>query len=436
MTARIPKALTIAGLDSGGGAGITADLKTFHVMGVYGMVALTAVTAQNTMGVRAVQEVDPSIVEAQIDAVAEDIGVDAAKTGMLSSSSIMDAVAHAVKKWGFPLIVDPVMYAKSGDPLMRPEAMETLKRVIIPLAKVVTPNAPEAEHLSGVKIRNLDDAREAARRIAEELHPEIVIVKGGHIGGPESVDLVYFRDTGEFRELRAPRINTRNTHGTGCSFSAAITAGLAKGMNAWDAIRQAKELITMAIQYSLPLGHGHGPVNPMSWIEVKAYTYDALNDLGMVLSSIAGKVHELADPQDNGGIAVALPQPYMASPSGIITVTWKGIEMGLPINSIRHSNSGKLVRYGLGAFTKQLGLRALAVVSGLSNVTAKARVKLSTYEYEGIGDETTQISNALENATKALGKIPEAIHVKSLNDLVILGKSVASVVDKVNLLLG
>ncbi len=221
--------------------------------------SLTAVTAQNTLGVRAVQEIDPSIVEAQINAVAEDIGVDAAKTGMLSSSPIMEAVARSVRRWGFPLVVDPVMYAKSGDPLIRPEAMETLKRVIIPIAKVVTPNAPEASHLAGFHVDTLDEAKRAAKTIAEELHPEIVIVKGGHLTGNESIDIVYFRDSGEYRELRAPRIDTKNTHGTGCSFSAAIAAGLARGLDPWEAIKLAKELITTAIKYSLPLGHGHGP---------------------------------------------------------------------------------------------------------------------------------------------------------------------------------
>lgn len=274
---KIPRALTIAGLDSGGGAGITADLKTFHALGVYGMVALTAVTAQNTLGVRAVQEIDPQIVEAQIDTVAEDIGIDAAKTGMLSSSPIMEAAARAIKKWGFPLVVDPVMYAKSGDPLIRPDAMETLKRVIIPIAKVITPNAPEASHLAGFPVETLDDAKRAAKVIAEELHPEIVIVKGGHLTGPESIDIIYFRDTGEYRELSAPRIDTKNTHGTGCSFSAAIAAGLARGMDAWEAIKVAKELITRAIMYSLPLGHGHGPVNPVSWLESEAYKAEVLD---------------------------------------------------------------------------------------------------------------------------------------------------------------
>lgn len=429
--AKIPRALTIAGLDSGGGAGITADLKTFHAMGVYGMVALTAVTAQNTVGVRSVQEVDPSIVESQIDAVAEDIGVDAAKTGMLSSSPIMRAVANAVKRWGFPLVVDPVMYAKSGDPLIRPDAMETLKRVIIPLAKVVTPNAPEAEHLSGIKINSLDDAKVAAKRIAEELHPEIVIVKGGHLGGAESIDIVYFRDTGELRELRAPRISTNNTHGTGCSFSAAITAGLAKGMNAWDAIKQAKELITMAIRYSLPLGHGHGPVNPMSWIEVRAYRYDALEELRSLMSIIRGLAHELMDPLNKGGIAIAPPAPYALSPDNIITVTWRDLSIGLPIGNITYGGNDKLTKYSLGATATYPRLRVIALISNLSNVIDKVKRGLRTYEYNLSGDEYSLISEALSKAVSETGEVPDAVHLTSSNDLVILGESLSSVVNRI-----
>ena len=427
---KLPKALTIAGLDSGGGAGITADLKTFHAMGVYGMVALTAVTAQNTLGVKAVQEVEPSIVEAQVNAVAEDIGVDAAKTGMLSSSAIMESVAKVVRRWGFPLVVDPVMYAKSGDPLMRQDAMDTLKRAIIPLAKVVTPNIPEAEALSGISIKNLNDAKVAAKRIAEELHPEVVIVKGGHLTGAESIDIVYFRDTGEYRELRAPRINTGNTHGTGCSFSAAIAAGLAKGMSPWDSIRQAKELITMAIQYSLPLGHGHGPVNPMSWIELRAYRYDAMLDLSSAVSIIKDKVSELMDPQDNGGIAITLPQPYATDPGNVITVTWRSIREGLPISLITHSGGNRLVKYALGMVNSNPELRALLLISGLGDLINRIKKNLSTYEYSLSGDESNLISKALTEALNSLNRIPDAIHLTNINDLILVGESATVIVNK------
>ncbi|HID40729.1 MAG TPA: bifunctional hydroxymethylpyrimidine kinase/phosphomethylpyrimidine kinase, partial [Pyrodictium sp.] len=190
---RIAVALTIARSDSGGGAGIEADLKTFAALGVHGVVAITSVTAQNTLGVYAVQDIPPKIVAKQIEAVAEDMGVDAAKTGMLSSSEIIVAVASTLRRYDFPLVIDPVMVAKSGAPLLRPDAVETLVKELIPRATLVTPNKMEAEKLAGIMIKSLDDARRAARRIVEEYGAEAAIVKGGHLDGDESVDVLYYR---------------------------------------------------------------------------------------------------------------------------------------------------------------------------------------------------------------------------------------------------
>jgi hydroxymethylpyrimidine/phosphomethylpyrimidine kinase len=252
----IPRALTIAGSDSGGGAGIQADLKTFAALGVYGLSALTAITAQNTQGVRAVQELPPELVEAQIDAVLEDIGADAAKTGMLSSSAIIEVVARCVSRWKLRLVVDPVMVAKGGDALLQPEAIATLSTVLLPLAEVVTPNLFEAEVLTGRRIETLHDMREAAQAIFE-LGPRHVVVKGGHRAA-DPVD-VYFDGKG-FAELRAPRISTRHTHGTGCTFSAAIAAFMARGLPVDAAVTGAKNYITEAIRHAPGLGSGHGPV--------------------------------------------------------------------------------------------------------------------------------------------------------------------------------
>ncbi len=444
---RIPRALTIAGLDSGGGAGITADLKTFHALGVYGMVALTAVTAQNTMGVRAVQEIDPSIVEAQINAVAEDIGVDAAKTGMLSSSPIMEAVARTVRKWGFPLVVDPVMYAKSGDPLIRPEAMETLKRVIIPIAKVVTPNAPEASHLAGFHVETLDDARRAAKVIAEELHPEIVIVKGGHLTGNESIDIVYFRDTGEYRELRAPRIDTKNTHGTGCSFSAAIAAGLAQGLDAWEAIKLAKELITMAIKYSLPLGHGHGPVNPMAWLETRAYRADVIDELNKALDIIEKNADLIGNyiPEVQSNIGYALPAFYArdlndvaAVPGRIVKYMGRARPSGPPTFGV----SSHVANYILTAMKYDPEIRSAMNIKYDDEVIRAARelgYVVSGYDRrqeppEVKAKEGASIPWGTEQAIKNVGRVPDIIY--HLGDwgkepeIVILGKSPTEVVNK------
>jgi len=252
----IPRALTIAGSDSGGGAGIQADLKTFAALEVYGLSALTAITAQNTQGVRAVQELLPELVEAQIDAVLEDIGADAAKTGMLSSSAIIEVVARCVSRWKLRLVVDPVMVAKGGDALLQPEAIETLSTVLLPLAEVVTPNLFEAEVLTGRRIETLDDMRAAAQAIFA-LGPRHVVVKGGHRAA-DPVD-VYFDGKG-FAELRAVRISTRHTHGTGCTFSAAIAAFMARGLPVDVAVTGAKDYITEAIRHAPGLGSGHGPV--------------------------------------------------------------------------------------------------------------------------------------------------------------------------------
>ncbi len=253
------RALTIAGSDSGGGAGIQADLKTFGALGVFGTSAITAVTAQNTVRVTRIQEIEPDVVAAQIDAVAQDIGVDAAKTGMLASRSIAHAVADALKRNAIPnLVVDPVMISKTGARLLEEDAITTLKVEILPLAEFVTPNLPEAEVLSGRKISDAETMRDAARRILD-LGPARVVIKGGHSDGPNVVDLYY--DGKNFEELKAERVQTRSTHGTGCTFSAAIAAYLAHGLPPLDAVARAKEFLTAALQASPGIGKGIGPVN-------------------------------------------------------------------------------------------------------------------------------------------------------------------------------
>jgi hydroxymethylpyrimidine/phosphomethylpyrimidine kinase len=249
--------MTIAGSDSGGGAGIQADLKTFQALGVYGTSALTAITAQNTLGVRAVHEIPTDVVAAQIDAVVEDIGVDAAKTGMLSSAEIIGMVADRVKHWRIErLVVDPVMVAKSGDRLLREDAVQALIRDLLPLALVITPNLPEAEVLVGRPLASEDDIREAARDILQ-LGPRAVVIKGGHRSG-DATDLLF--DGQNVHEFSSERIDTPNTHGTGCTFSAAIAAELARGAHLVDAVAAAKHYLTEAIRRAAPLGHGHGPV--------------------------------------------------------------------------------------------------------------------------------------------------------------------------------
>ena len=254
----VPRAMTIAGSDSGGGAGIQADLKTFAALGVYGTSVLTAITAQNTIGVTGVHEVPVDMVSAQIEAVITDIGTDAVKTGMLSSSDIIETVARELAHFRVDrLVVDPVMVAKSGDRLLREEAVGAMRPSLLPLATVVTPNIPEAETLAEMKIESREDVRRAADRIVG-MGAKAVVVKGGHLEGP-AVDLLY--DGKEFREFEAPRVETRNTHGTGCTFASAIAAGLARGLALEEAVAAAKEYVTEAIKRSFDVGEGHGPLN-------------------------------------------------------------------------------------------------------------------------------------------------------------------------------
>lgn len=255
----IYRALTIAGSDSGGGAGIQADLKTFQMLEVYGMSAITAVTSQNTLGVNGIYDIPLKGIEAQIDSVISDIGVDAVKTGMLSQPEVIELVAEQVTKHKISkLVVDPVMIAKGGASLLASNAQDALRTKLLPVAAVVTPNIPEAEVITGMTITSLDEMKEAARRIVHQYGARAAVVKGGHSAG-EPTDVLY--DGEQFHLLAAERYETRHTHGTGCTFSAAITAELAKGSSLLDAAHTAKHFITLAIRHELGLGGGHGPTN-------------------------------------------------------------------------------------------------------------------------------------------------------------------------------
>ncbi len=256
----MPVAMTIAGTDSGGGAGVAADLKTFEAHGVWGTCAVVAVTAQNTVGVQAIETLPAALVRQQVLAVASDIGVDAAKTGMLVSAELVRAVAAVVAEAGIRrLVVDPVLVSKHGDTLLADDAMVALRDELLPLAAVVTPNIPEAAALSGIEITDRETMAEAARLLART-GAGTVLVKGGHLGGDQSPDLVYANGEGTW--LEGARIAGRHTHGTGCVLSAAITAELARGMDPPDACVAAKRFVERAIAAGVPLGRGIGPVNP------------------------------------------------------------------------------------------------------------------------------------------------------------------------------
>jgi hydroxymethylpyrimidine/phosphomethylpyrimidine kinase len=253
----IPTALTIAGSDPSGGAGIQADLKTFHQHKVYGMAVVTLLTVQNTRGVRAVYPVQASHVARQLEAVLLDIPPRAAKTGALGNEKIIQTVAACAAKFRFPLVIDPVMISKHGAPLLPKKAVRVFIKKLLPHAALVMPNLYEAEVLSGIRVRDAASMEKAARVIAG-FGPGAVLVKGGHLRG-EALDLFY--QAGRVHCFKTPRIKTRHTHGTGCTYSAAITAELARGKDLYRAIASAKRFITKAIRTAPGLGHGVGPVN-------------------------------------------------------------------------------------------------------------------------------------------------------------------------------
>jgi len=296
--------LTIAGSDSGGGAGIQADLKAITLLGGYGMSVLTAVTAQNTLGVQAIHEVPAPFVETQIDSVLSDIGVDAIKTGMLANAEIIAVVAKKIEQYKVEkVVVDPVMVAKSGDPLLRKDAQEALIKRLIPLSMVITPNLMEASVLTGVKVRSIGEMKEAAHRIYE-LGAKHVVVKGGHLKG-KAIDLLYDGERDD--EIESPRIDTKNTHGTGCTFASAIATLLARGDTVSEAVRKAKVFITMAIQSSLSLGKGTGPTNPSAYVLREMERYRVIQELKRAIDVLKEEKVGHLIPEVSSNLGYALP---------------------------------------------------------------------------------------------------------------------------------
>ncbi|WP_409250693.1 bifunctional hydroxymethylpyrimidine kinase/phosphomethylpyrimidine kinase [Bacillus sp. SCS-153A] len=257
---KVNKALTIAGSDSGGGAGIQADLKTFQELGVFGMSAITAVTAQNTTGVQGVFPMDADAVVKQIQSIGEDLPPDAVKTGMLFNAEIIERVSSEIERFNWKnIVIDPVMIAKGGASLLQKEAISAMKEHLIPLSMVITPNIPEAEVLTGLTIDTVQMKKEAAKKL-HEMGAKHVVIKGGHDDTADYASDILF-DGVDFYEFTSKRIATKNTHGTGCTFSAAITAGLADGLTVPVAVERAKDFIHSAIEEDLELGSGHGPTN-------------------------------------------------------------------------------------------------------------------------------------------------------------------------------
>lgn len=297
--------LAIAGSDSGGGAGIQADLKVITLLGGYGMSVITALTAQNTVGVQGIHEVPARFVERQIDSVLTDIGADAIKTGMLANQEIIKVVSEKIKQYKVEkVVVDPVMISKSGASLLRKDAQEALVKKLIPLAWVVTPNLMEASALTGLKINSLQGMKKAAHLIYK-LGARHVVVKGGHLKGM-AIDLLY--DGRNFNEIEGPRIDTKNTHGTGCTFASAIVTLLARGDSLPEAVRKAKTFITMAIQSGLNFGKGTGPTNPSAYVLREMERYRVIQELKSAVEILKEEKIGHLIPEVSSNLGYALPQ--------------------------------------------------------------------------------------------------------------------------------
>lgn len=315
---KIPVVLTIAGSDSGGGAGIQADLKTFASFGVHGTSAITAVTAQDTTGVSGIHEIPPAMVRAQIEAVVKDMGVKFAKTGMLSSSPIISEVSKAIDEFGLNAVVDPVMVAKSGAPLLRQEAVSSLKEELIPVAHLITPNIEEASALTKMGISSMDDVLRAGELLLD-MGARYVVIKGGHLPG-EPVDTLFSRGRAPVH-YRGDRIQSKATHGTGCTFSAAIASCLALGRPVEEAVGAAKQFVRNAILHSLEVGRGVGPVNPISSLEIDAEKFRVISSVSDALCLLeSSEFAPLLSPECQINLAMSLPMRYASGVESVCGV--------------------------------------------------------------------------------------------------------------------
>ncbi len=438
------KALTIAGSDSGGGAGILADIKTFASFGVHGMVAITSVTAQNTLEVRAINDLPPYIVEEQIKAVADDIGIDAAKTGMLSNAEIIKSVASIVKKYGFPLVVDPVMIAKSGAILLKEDAIETLIKYLIPNANLITPNRMEAEKLSGIEIKSIDDAIKSAEKISL-YGAEYVLIKGGHLKENEAIDILYH--DGKIKKYSKPW-QRGCTHGTGCSYSAAITANLAKGYKMEKAVEIAKEFITMGIKYGIKIGKGHCPVNQNAYIHIPAERWKAYISLKNALASLIShpELHEYI-PEVGMNFAYSLPKEYALDAKDVVAIEGRIVKAGKKarIGEIKFGGSHHLARAIFKAMEFDESVRSVMNIKYDKETIKKAEKNFIVSFYDRNEEpkdikekEGETIPWGIENAIKKATKMPDVIYhegdIGKEPMILIFGKSPENVLKKFEIL--
>ena len=410
------RVLTIAGSDSGGGAGIQADLKTITVLGAFGMSAITAVTAQNTLGVQGVVVLPAHSVLEQIRSVLSDIGADAAKTGMLANAEIVRAVAEGLREHRVDLlVVDPVMVAKSGDPLLRPDGVEALCRELLPLAYVVTPNLPEAARLAAMPVKDLVDMEEAARRI-HAMGPRHVVVKGGHLKG-EAVDLFFDGESAHL--LRGPRLDSRNTHGTGCTFSAALATFLAQGQGMEQAAAKAKEFVTRAIATGLALGKGCGPTNPYSEILRWKEREGVLEEIRLALQRLEAEPLGHLIPEVRSNLGYALPGAQddleVAAIPGRITQVGERI---VAFKDPAFGASRHIARVILSAMRHDPEMRSAMNIRyspEIIEACARAGLRLARFdrreEPKEIKDrEGSTLEWGTDRAIAALGEMPDAVY--------------------------
>ena len=414
---KVPVAITIAGSDSGGGAGIQADLKTFAALGVHGTTVITSVTAQNTCSVRAVEDLKTEMIREQIKAVAEDIGIDAGKTGMLHTEEIIKTVSSEVSKYKFPLVVDPVMIAKSGAPLLKPEGVDALENYLLPEATVITPNRFEAEKLADMKVENLRDSEIAAEKISE-MGPKAVVIKGGHLEGNEAIDILYYK--GEFKTFSAPRLDVKTTHGTGCSFSAAIAAELAKKTELPVAVEKAKKIVTLGIKSGLEIGKGYGPVNPMAHLYRESSRYSVLMNLEKARTLLEA-IPEVAMlvPEVGMNIAMAIPHAEdvddVAAIEGRIVKTSKGARA---VGNPRFGCSSHLARYILEVIKQDESKRAVINLKFSDDILGNLEnwgMTMSFYDRREEPEEIKKVDGmtvpwGVKQAVNRIGKVPDVIY--------------------------
>jgi hydroxymethylpyrimidine kinase/phosphomethylpyrimidine kinase len=416
---KIPVAITIAGSDSGGGAGIQADLKTFAALGVHGTTAITSITAQNTYSVTAVEDIKPQMIRMQIKAVAEDLGIDAGKTGMLHTEEIIKTVSAEISKYKFPLVVDPVMVSKSGAPLLKPEGIEALKNYLLPKTTVITPNKFETEKLSDTEIKNLRDAEVAAKKISE-LGPKAVVIKGGHLAEEDAVDLLYYR--GKITKFSAPKLDVKTTHGTGCSFSAAIAAGLAKKMSIPVAVENAKKIVTLGIQFGLNIGKGYGPVNPMAHLYRESSRYNVLMNLEKAKILIEA-TPEIAMLVPEVGMNIAMAIPYAESINDVAAIDGRIVKTSEGVRAAGNPKFGcssHLAKYIIEVARhdeRKTAAINIKFSDDILKTLEKRGMTISLYDRKKEPEEIKRVEGmtipwGVKEAIKKVGKAPDVIYHK------------------------